>query len=230
MNKSKRDAAFSIVELLVVISVVAVLAALAIPAYFQIQQRARTVKCANTLRSLGQGILGFSQENNGFLPRSWHSAGANGESGWAASIAPYLGVSDSMMEQSWTDVFNRLYRSPVDKSRDPLVFSYALNVHFELTPNGDDYFGSPQTWRKVVQIPRPTRTVLLAQTKPVRFGDHLMCHQWSTIRAAENALNHQAHKGRSHFLFADGHVELLKLDEVFQPARNINRFNPALAN
>lgn len=215
--------------MLAVIVVISLLAALAVPAFNKIQRQAKVVECANTLRSLGQGIMGFSQEHGGSLPRSWHSAGAHGESGWAGSIAPYLGVSDAAMEQSWEKVFNKLYRSPVDKETDPFVFSYAMNVHFELDPNGDDYTGSPQTWRKLVQIPRPGRTVLLAQTKPVRFGDHLMCHQWSSLRAAQNAMNYEAHSGRSHFLFADGHVELLRLEEVFQPAQNINQFNPSLA-
>ena len=69
----------------------------------------------------------------------------------------------------------------------------------------------------------------MGQTRPVRFGDHLMCHQWSGLQAAKNALNHAIHTGKANYLFLDGHLETLRVEDTFDPSRHINRWNPSLA-
>jgi prepilin-type processing-associated H-X9-DG protein len=117
----------------------------------------------------------------------------------------------------------------VDACSDVRIYSYGLNVHFELDPDGDDYIGSPATWRRLHQSPSPGGTIWMAQTMPVLYGDHLMCHQWSGLQAAKNALNHTVHSGKANYLFLDGHVELLRVEETFDPGRKINRWNPMLA-
>ncbi len=225
----RRSSGFTLLELLVVMALIATLFTLSITIAGQAAEKSTAAKCNATLRTLGQGILLYATDHKLELPRSWHSAGAHNEPGWAVSIAPYLNIPQSEIDTNWTAVFNKYFRSPSDKTRDPYTYSYAMNVHFELDPNGDDYFGNPSTWRRLPQIPFPSKTVLLGQTRPVPFGDHLMCHQWSTRKAAENALNHAAYNGKSHYLFADGHVSLLTLDDVFSPANGIDLWNPAKA-
>lgn len=217
---------FTLIELLVVMAIVAILAALGISVISRVQSRTKAAQCASNLRTLGQAILLYSTDHEGEFPRSWHSAGAYREPGWAASIAPYLGVDRDTMEESWPEVFNRYYRSPADYETNPFIFSYALNVYFEVQPGGDDYRGSPQQWRRLAQVPRPARTVLLAQSRPVMFGDHLMCHQWSGINAARNALNHEIHSGTSNVLFVDGHVEALPVEAIFDPSQGVDLFHP----
>ncbi len=227
--RGKRSA-FTLIELLVVVSIVAILAALAVPALNAANRQAQTAQCATKLKSLGAAISLYTIENQGELPRSWHSAGAHRQSGWAASIAPYLGVTDEQIQNNWAGVFDQHFRSPTDSSEEsPFIYSYGMNVHFELDPNGDDYVGQPATWRRLQQIPRPTRTILLAQTRPIMFGDHLMCHLWNSIDAAKNALNHEAHNGRANYLFVDGHVELLAVEQTFAPSQELNLWNPELA-
>jgi len=125
--------------------------------------------------------------------------------------------------------FNRLFRCPSDKETDMYTYSYGLNVFFELDPRGDDYQGSPQTWRKLSQIPHPSQTILMAETRPVRFGDHLMSHFWSTPEAAANALSGKRHLGKSHFLFVDGHVQAMEVKETLNPSQCRNLWNPSLA-
>lgn len=111
---------------------------------------------------------------------------------------------------------------------DPVLFSYGLNVHFELTPGGDDYAGSPATWRRLTQIRNPSRTVLLAETRPVAFGDHFMAHLWSGTAGARSAVAHDRHTGKANYVFADGHVVPLAVADTFDPARNLNLWNPGL--
>lgn len=220
---------FTLVELLVTVVLVVAMAALSLGAVRSSMRRTDTVRCAAKMKALGAATILYTQDHGGNFPRSSHSAGAYREPGWSASIAPYLGVSETEIEHSWENVFNTHFRSPADESTDVFTYSYAINVHFELDPEGDDYQGAPKTWRALHQVPNPGGTILLAQPKPVRFGDHLMCHQWSGIQAAKNALNHEIHDGKSNFLFVDGHVETLAVEETIDPTRNLNRWNPSLA-
>ena len=220
---------FTLVELLVVLLVLAALAGISISTMRSAMMRAQTIRCAATLKSLGTATLLYAQDHQENLPRSFHSAGAKREPGWAVSIAPYLGISDSTVARDWAGAFNTHYRSPADPSTDPYVYSYGLNVHFELDPEGDDYFGSPAIWRRLHQSANPGGTILMGQTRPLRFGDHLMCHQWRSVESAKTALNHQIHGGKANYLFLDCHVETLRVQDTFDPARQINRWNPLLA-
>ncbi|GAB4180210.1 MAG: hypothetical protein Fur0032_21100 [Terrimicrobiaceae bacterium] len=223
---SKAPRGFTLVEVVVLLGVVAVLAALTFPSLSRSTSRAETAGCAAKLRSLGNAIHLYALDNQGEFPRSFHSAGAFGQPGWTSSIFPYLSGGSGDLD---AENFRRLYRCPSHSEKNPFIYSYGMNVHFELDPNGDDYTGSPATWRRVSQVPHPTRTILLGESRPVPFGDHLMCHQWSTSTAAKNALAADRHEGRPSFLFVDGHVENLKPEQTLDPARNLNLWNPSLA-
>ncbi|MFQ3578158.1 MAG: H-X9-DG-CTERM domain-containing protein [Verrucomicrobiia bacterium] len=225
----KSPRGFSLPELLTGTAIVVALLAIALSALQGAMRNARSTECLGKIRALGQAFLVYLAEHQGTFPRSWHSAGSHGEPGWAFAVAPYLGVTRNEMDTRWPVVFQRHYRSPVDKESNPFAFSYALNVYFELDPQGDDYPGSPETWRQIQSVARPSRTVLLAQSKPVNFGDHLMCHLWSAPSAARNALNATAHRGKAHYLFVDGHVERLLLEHVFSPTEHVNLFHPSLS-
>ena len=217
------------VEVLTVAAIVAILAAMAVPAWSVVREKMCAAECVTKLKSLGAGLQLYTQDHEGELPRSFHSSGAHREPGWAASIAPYLGAPSVSSLAEWTPVFNRCFRCPSDAGNDPTVYSYGLNVFYELTPEGDDYEGSPSTWRRLIQIPRPSKTILLAETRPVPFGDHFMCHQWSGTNAARNALSFDRHSKASNFLFVDGHVDRLPVEFTFDPAQGIDLWNPSKA-
>ena len=216
-------------EVLTVAAIVAVLAAMAVPAWNGARERMRAAACVTKLQALGLGIQLYAQDHDGELPRSFHSAGAHREPGWAASVAPYLGASSAGSLTEWKPVFSRFFRCPSDPASDPTVYSYGLNVFYELTPGGDDYEGSPSTWRLLLQVPNPSRTVLLAETRPIPFGDHFMCHQWSGTAAARNAVDCGRHSQKSNYLFSDGHAEILPVEKTFAPEKSLNLWNPSLA-
>ena len=218
---------FTLIELLVVIAVVALLAALAIPAIAGAQERSRSVTCSSRLRELGMAVLLYTQDNQGRFPRSSHSAAANREPGWAASIAPYLGARPAEANAAW---INREFRCPGNTNEAPNAYSYAMNVFFELR-KGDSYVGRPATWRSVLHVPHPSRTILLAETAAATGGmapDHFMCHQWSGPVAARRAVAHDRHNGRANYLFVDGHVECLPVEATFT-SRTENLWNPSVA-
>src|SRR5437868_13782583 len=62
-----RRRAFTLVELLVVIGVIALLIALLLPALRAAQEHARRAKCASNLRSIGQAMTMYVQ-HSGYYP------------------------------------------------------------------------------------------------------------------------------------------------------------------
>lgn len=63
-----RRAAFSLIELLVVLSVISVLAALLFPVFLTARGKAREVACVSNLRQIGQGIALYMQDYDGYFP------------------------------------------------------------------------------------------------------------------------------------------------------------------
>jgi prepilin-type processing-associated H-X9-DG protein/prepilin-type N-terminal cleavage/methylation domain-containing protein len=66
-NHARRRGAFTLVELLVVIGIISVLIALLMPALSKVRRHALEVKCAANLRSIGQGLMAYTQ-TTGFYP------------------------------------------------------------------------------------------------------------------------------------------------------------------
>jgi prepilin-type N-terminal cleavage/methylation domain-containing protein len=63
VNPSRRPA-FTLVELIAVIVVLAILAAVAVPKYFDYSTRARAASICGTLKVMQRGILTYYQDNN----------------------------------------------------------------------------------------------------------------------------------------------------------------------
>src|SRR5687768_10633410 len=73
-RRSPTRRAFTLVELLVVVGIIALLVALLMPALSKVRKHAFEVKCAANLRSIGQGLTMYTQQY-GFYPGCLYGTG-----------------------------------------------------------------------------------------------------------------------------------------------------------
>jgi len=118
LHRSKRGtgAAFTLVELLVTIAIIAVLAGVTMAAASSALQAARTARCASNLRQIGIGLHTFASDNNNTLPQRYYT---DQNEGYSNIILPYLGGNG--------DVFV----CPCLRSDFPAEPAYGMNWYYD---------------------------------------------------------------------------------------------------
>ena len=104
---SRGSRCFTLIELLVVVAIIAILAALLLPALQSAREQVRTAACASNLRQLGIALLNYAGDNEGQIPltRYWYaippspSPSPSGKQyiGWVGSLArgKYIDLGDN---------------------------------------------------------------------------------------------------------------------------------------
>ncbi|MGH7940576.1 MAG: type II secretion system protein [Limisphaerales bacterium] len=91
----KKRNAFTLIELLIVIAIIAILSAILLPVLTQARQRAWTVQCISNLRQIGMGMKMFADDNGELYPESgadiyWNAIDpVTGKASWMQQIYSY---------------------------------------------------------------------------------------------------------------------------------------------
>src|SRR5689334_20177883 len=76
MKHSRPIRAFTLIEILVVIAIIAILLAILLPSVEKVRHKGYIDACASNLRQIGAAITMYANENHGHYPRTIYSPAA----------------------------------------------------------------------------------------------------------------------------------------------------------
>ncbi len=126
----KNAKAFTLVELLVVISIIAILLAVLMPALSKAKEQGRMVICRNNEKALVLGASLWSNEHDGWmLAGDWFKD--PGDNGTESSLGPYIGATDKAKKGTVkvcpTAVHARFFKTDTAFHTDDTRYTYAIN-------------------------------------------------------------------------------------------------------
>ncbi len=224
MPRRGRRRAFTLVELLVVVAVIALLIGMLLPALARSREAARSVQCMSNMRQLGVLTQSYAHDYRGVMPRSQHSAFPHRVAPWGYAFFAYItGDSYKSDDVAWRNVLNGVYRCPRDSRTTR--WSYGFNVYFELSKAE---IGS-RTWNRVSAAPFPAATVLFGELKDNATADHAMAHFWTQYSSTPEIAADRHGRTCVH-LYLDGHAANQSFLVSFDRARGRDQWNPATAH
>jgi len=163
---SRRRAAFTLVELLVVIGIIAVLIALLLPALKKARMSAYVVQCASNQRQIGMAMLCYANDFSGWLPLNYiHGLNGSGTAWDGPTVQGSDGNSYPAPELCSNYWYNRISSMSgyISDNNSPMDSHYRY-VKFNFNP----YLCSGTLWCcpfvDIGQFP------ILPNTNPVQYG------------------------------------------------------------
>lgn len=200
VRRTKR-AAFTLVELLVVIGIGAVLISTLMPALSQARRQANALICESNLRQWGMATRMYAEGNDGFLPRRGQgtqpTTNITRPSDWFNALPPVLKMTsfDDLVtaNQMSRPADHTIWSCPeATDARQQYFWSYGMNMWLSTwnAPNPDRMFNVG-----------PPNTMVLFADGPGNYCSVLPSNAAYTPVAR--------HNGRVNLCFLDGHVASL---------------------
>jgi len=233
------EAAFTLMELLVVIALVAVLAAMLLPAISKAKVRTQGVACLNNNRQLATAWLLYADDHNDRL--AYNLGGPNRTSvaqrtnlNWVNNILNWALDSDNtntatITEASLGPYANRavnIYRCPSDRALSLIqrqagwsgrVRSYSMNAMVgdagELSNSGFNVNNPDYVqFFKLSSIPRPASIFVFLDEHPDSINDGYFLNKAEYHEWVDLPASY--HNGAATFSFADGHSQLRRWEHA----------------
>ena len=227
--RRRATGAFTLVELLVVIGIIAVLLALLMPALGAARNQANTIKCASNLHAIGRAMQQYANDFKGKIPRGYHYDNwyRSGHILWAEALSRYVNhpVEVADVSPARDPVMARLFRQ-IDVYQCPSFpndeqpLDYVSN---SWTGGGD----TDDAAIVVTKVPRSSEIIFLTEASATRPTELFIYHDvWDPshlpttgptgyyVQPEARVLNDGRHRGRINLLFLDGHASTKMFKDV----------------
>lgn len=219
-----RPAGFSLPEVLVVILIILVLAALLLPLVRGLRERARSAQCTQNLRQIGVGLHAYISENSGRFPNGRaHVSWLKDDQQNSLGISWYDAAAMSMGRDGYSMQFKDPKAQPLpDAFGCPSGHGKAYHPEWPYT---GDYAASlllgnnsaPANPLTMAAVKNPSSTPYVQDTrKQNNFGAWIYASGAENVDAAFSA----RHAGKGNILWVDGHVSSHSYTEYLKMANN----------
>jgi len=212
MNKG-----FTLVELLVVISIIVLLVSIVAPAVYQGVHLSRRVMCGSNLKQISYAFRMYLQNNNTIFPGHKHDTGTEF---WATDILPYVGEREKEIEAIGScfmcpgflesqSIDGALWEWDFDFDK----LGYGYNAYFlGLYPEVENEWVTKQ-WLSVGEVKIPSSVILVADSRPISPGVSEGSKLWWP-RADTDGVDTTRHLEEGAISFLDGHASSSRTEDI----------------
>jgi prepilin-type N-terminal cleavage/methylation domain-containing protein/prepilin-type processing-associated H-X9-DG protein len=228
--QSRRFRAFTLVELLVVIGIIAVLAAILFPVFGRARENSRRTVCQNNMHQLGLAFAQYTQDYDERVPGMVHGAsGENYEGGWVFFSNFGNGSANAVFDIKRGSLFNyvkneQVFVCPTDEIGTLTGLTYAMNSCVGI--NRQSVVGHPYYMGKKLSSFSNTPKWMLLGEETMNVNDFMNTTDDGFLSLP--AGNHFArrHFNGSNLLFLDGHVKWMPHEKISADGYQIGGTGP----
>jgi prepilin-type N-terminal cleavage/methylation domain-containing protein/prepilin-type processing-associated H-X9-DG protein len=217
----RRRSAFTLIELLTVIAIIGILAAILIPVVGSVRESARATQCASNLRQVALGLLMYAQDNGGLAPpgrddnRHGSTSGTSIRSTYFYVVWPYLYDSlDTLRDPGNTVTLNSQMENAFQCPTRHRSFPNAGSAPADMFVSGRaETFASARYSYAINTMAAPRRSIyeqpqVDSMSSPSRTVAIVEDYYWYATHAFYyDRFGVLPHNQAANFAFYDGHIE-----------------------
>ena len=213
MERKNKKTGFTLIELLVVVAIIAILAAMLLPALARARERARMAVCMSNLKQISLAIELYTNDYDGYLPLTLFPYTGDSNNFWWVWLIRlgYIWKAIPNYQYYWIDgqptygpvtQVNQVFRCPThNKFKDAFNDNSTYIMRRVVLISG----GQPaEGWVKKDRIVRPHKVCYIGDSEPYPAIGSYLYAVWQNGGAWRSPSS--LHNGGANILFVDGHV------------------------